>query len=454
MEYTLISKEIKKDINFCNSLSNAVKLIYDNENMVELYNKNNVILKGIIYPIQNSAYFVVKEDDRYSLYTSSIDSYILKEHTNEKDILSHTFSYGGIDLTQKLKFFNVIPVLSWEDYFKNISNEDFKNKSEDEIYEMLIANRNSYNKKITNNLSYLKNSLEFLNNIGYHISFNEEHLISYTKTACKSYKTKIPDLFLKINFLNSLNYTPESKFEYNDLDNYIWRQNKYILVENQNIIFICDYIDNENMKVLHIIKDLIPSNTNDKEYIENFITNINNKNIINDYSFIIENNELTYIDEVLFYIFELDVNCGVECIEEENNQSYVDYNDVDIDTNSVKYMRDYFYTVYEYDRFAFCNHIFLVLGGGIDYDSDTGSFTTISVKFLTEVKECPLNGNYKNHWLYGKFNDYVKITYLNDGWINELTWFFNAIKNSSDTLSIINKIEIEEILDSIAPFIQ
>lgn len=473
----LVSKSISNDIMFSNTLVDSAQTLFNNEKLITLYDKDGVILKGILTN-QNDldvAYYVKFEKDTYSVYVSKVPCYIETIDKSIEYILSHTFSYNGIDKDTNLKISGIEWLISYETMSTEMSSEDIdylesnmENLSYETVKDKILNIINNSKPKtypiFSNELSSIKNYLSFINTMGIDFTKSDDELLTYLSNSLSSYQGNICDLGLRLEFIKSLKdkFTEENKFEYNDLDNYIWNQEGYIFVENQNVLFICNFEDRNNFTVYPIVKDLIPNKVNYDEYIKSRFEKIKAKNInlIDDCGIIVENGILKYISEIDFYIFELDISCGVECIQEEYNLYYMDNSNIDVDITTVKYMRDYLYTFYSYNRFDFCSHVFLVLGTEFDYDSTTGKYKSNSITYREDIKECPLDDDYKSKCLYGTYDDYVKISFLDKEWKDELTWFHNKlveldnkghkfiVGGSKSTLTV------DIVIKSIEPFIE
>ena len=441
---------------FISKIESSAKYLFDNANMITLYDNNYKVVKGLIFNSNpKTAYYVIKEKNHYSLYYSRIFSYVLKEHNTVKDILSHTFSYGGIKEDEKLEYYSVYPILK----YKEERNLDipipaglFKMTNE-EIKEYLILARLILVPKLTTRVAEIRKYVDMYSTYNDDLVITDDSLILSTRENCLSYQPKMTDIGLRFKFIDKLKqYTKENQFEYNDLDNYIWHQDGYILIEDQNIIFVCKFIDADNFKINSIIIDEIPDDYTKEEYIDYSIKNFECVSCVKNNILMYENGKISFIDESFYYIFELDIVYGINAIEEELGNSYLE--DSDIDTTSVKYMRDYLYTLYDYNRFAFCNQVFLTLGSEYDYYPDKGSYESGSYQYRNDLKDCPLDCKASKN-LYGPFNDYIKISYLNDEWKEELKWFYNKIKElPEDTKLFGDRYSIQQILESIEPFIQ
>ena len=370
MDRRNIAKEIEKDVNFINKLKDSIKYLYDNANMYTLYESNNMIVKGLIHESNpKTAYYIIKEDDNYSLYDSIIHSYILEDNMSSEEILSHTFTYKGIDKTKDIDYISANFILKYDkDIFKgNIPlPADIFKMLDKEISDYIKQCRNKTYEKITNDLSSIRNYINMYSEYNNNFVVTDEDLISYAKAAYAIYFPKMPDIAFRFKFIENLKeYNKENNFKYNDLDNYIWNQDGYIILEDQNLIQICKYEDKNNFKIMTIIIDEIPYGISKEDYIAKFINEFDNLNLIEHGILDFKDGELSYINESLYYVFELDIVYGVAAIEEELNVSYLAEDNIDI--TSVKYLRDYLYTLYDYDRFRFCNQVFLTLGSGYDY---------------------------------------------------------------------------------------
>lgn len=468
-----ILNEIMNDELFITSLKNSAEFLFNHNDSIVLYDRNNVILKGLIHKSEkDKAYFIVKNSDKYSIYESIIYSYIKDKHKDTKSILSHTFCYNGIDQNVDLTFYGVNKILYWDKdpevnlellhYMKN--NKD--SLSKEEIKELMSLTFNKgYSLKITSALFALSEYCSAANSFGFDFGVTEEQFISYTKKSCEKYKTKIKDIIFRYKFIKSLDqYTENNQFEYNDLDNHIWNQDGFVILDDQNMVYICDYKDDYNVTVYFIIKDALPDEVEDIEtYIPIVLEKIKNNNIsiVDDCSLVYKNSEITYICTDLNYGFELDIVYGISAIEEELDVSYMSCSDVDVDINSVKYMRDYCYTLYGYNRYRFCNHVFLTLGSGYRYNSESGTYIDSSCQYIENLKTCPLEPNEEEGFLYGLYNDYTKISKLSDDWKSELKWFYEyliKLDNSGAETDVLckdqnNEISIKQVINSIKPFV-
>lgn len=441
---------------FISKIESSAKYLFDSANMITLYDNNDKVVKGLIFNSNpKTAYYVIKEKNHYSLYYSRIFSYVLTEHNTDKDILSHTFSYGGIKEDEKLEYYSVYPILKYKEE-RNLDipiPADLFKMTDKEIKEYLISARLILVPKLTIRVAEIRKYVDMYSTYNDDLVITDDSLILSTQKNCLAYQPKMIDIGLRFKFINKLEqYTKENQFEYNDLDNYIWHQDGYILIEDQNIIFVCKFIDSDNFKINSIIRDEIPDGYTEEEYIDYSIKNFECVSFVKNNILMYENGKISFIDESFYYIFELDIVYGINAIEEELGNSYLE--DSDIDTTSVKYMRDYLYTLYDYNRFAFCNQVFLVLGSGYEYNPNKGSYESSDSQYRDDLKDCPLDCKASKN-LYGPFNDYIKISYLNDEWKEELKWFYNKIKElPEDTKLFGDRYSIQQILESIEPFIQ
>ena len=240
--------------------------------------------------------------------------------------------------------------------------------------------------------------------------------------------SKILGLTVEMNFLREMSKehkfsSYEKAFVFNDSDNHVWLSSGNLVVTNQNCGFLFNVTDDKNYTVYYL----------DKEYqdVTKEITSLNKKikegtiNPLSDVALKVENGVVTNSNNSMMYCFELDMQFSCNAMESEGlgKRTFA------VDVNSYEYMKNYYFDQLGYTEFHFVAQAVLTLGGGFDFDEETGRFTYGSVKYIPNLKKAPNSrGEKVEKFTYCAPQDIGKISNLDADWIDGLKYMVSVLK--------------------------
>lgn len=463
-----IEQVLKNKFNFLEDMYQSIEGLFNHPKSEEIYdNKEDYDLQIVkAYRSENNdfLYLIEKTNFGFRLYFDEIHDF-QKEKTI-KEILH----WDNLPTESKKKEIYSIKVIAIPnnptEAFKTVNEtymnevyekvQGFYNKSEKkESIEMTNQEKEDLAHKIlmiggvtvfystTNNVEELKNFMDYTNKV-----YDDSFYIDLIKEDCKSNNTSLFDQQIKIKNLIEVcknnNYTSLDKaYEFNDLDNHVWIDDKNnLLISDQNIYFYIKLNDEKNYTIYMGFKDLVT--------FDEFKNNIENNNIskFKDVFLEVTNNQTTYINQCYNECFTLDLDFSVEAMERDELME-INYPE---DIYSYEYQKNYIMNKYNYSEFEFIVQAMMTTGGGFEYDENNGSFYTTSVKYEEDLKEAKNDRDVPvKEMTY--LNPKV-FNYLNNDWKDALEYAVEVLKRDRPTPVVYTGDNVDDALDKAIKFFE
>lgn len=277
------------------------------------------------------------------------------------------------------------------------------------------------------------------------IKYSNEFFHNLTIDAFSQYQQFIPDWVIGMNGMidacdNEKHTTYDTAFEYNDLDNHVWIEDKSTLVvTSQNVGFYFKLEDSNNFTVYFLRKEY----KDVEKEIERINKSLSDGTIhpLKDVALTVKNGTITSLNYSLMYCFELDMQFSVQAMKDEGifNHKYP------VDITSYEYQKNYYYHKFGMNEFNFIAQAMMTLGGGFDYDKKKGIFVDSSVKYIPNlpVAEDTRNETITNFsYFYPK-----KISYLNKDWLDALKYAVHVLKTDNPTPKVFEGDNKDEAIE-------
>jgi hypothetical protein len=450
----VLKNSLEKDDDFNNEVQNAVLTLFKKEKTSVLKNKN--FEAKIINGNKSNRYLIVNnlKTKVISVYYEDISEW------NEKE----PFKYNLQSLSKNEKIYSH-KVLSFKNnkgkkedsnshplakMLKKLGPDAFKElgMSIDEALEFLSSAR-SMNGDEPYSVGYSAYELnQFCKFLG--VKRDTDFWVKNSEKLNEILQIKVGDIMISIDYMFKIaekqGFNSDNRFEFNDLDNHMWKVEKGIALDSQNFGFYC-LKNNQDLTIY--AWDRGNNNTKKHSNLEDLLVDIENNNIdiVDDIALKIIDGKVTFVDNAIIYSLELNIKATKNALIDE------DYGDVEypVDIYSFKYQLAYYQKHYRYDEFKFMNQALLTLGSGFSYDAKNGRFYDDNVEYDPSV------GNYEEkirtervESIYGEPKGFSK---LDEDWAAAVERMLNTLKVDRP-LPIVrdNAKEKNEKLDEIIQF--
>lgn len=292
---------------------------------------------------------------------------------------------------------------------------------------------------VTSNPYEFRLLLEFLENNKFSTEFDKDFLYKNSK-LCEKIQERIPEFGIVLEAtkeaLKNNNITEKNKFEYNDLDNHVWKNSQYILSTEQNFSWVIDHKDNKNFT---IYAALSPHNGNGSKAksTTGLLKKVKSEEELDLLDYVglkVEDGKAVYANNAFMYSLDFNLMLNKNVLEEEGMLN-INYGDVDI--KSFDYQFAYSNTKYKTGKVEFLIHAFFILGNGYDYDSESGKIYA-DVQYIPNLLETFKYKESAQDKEPIKSMIYLapqKLEYLDDQWLENLKFIVDKIKKDKPDLS-------------------
>lgn len=431
------SEEVLKNTVFINKLSKVLKSMKNAQYLVASNDK----YKGYMYEDKdNKSYYLILETKEITgVYTTGKSSY-------SKPF--EQFINGRLD---SLKYYanHIISIYNSKQIEKQINEEladtfaiygeKLSPYMKEYVTENFFRTNDFAQQVVTSNPYYLKTLMEFLENNNFSSEFNKDFLYKNPELY-KKVQTRVSEFGLVLEStkqgLKQNNITEKNKFEYNDLDNHVWKNGRYVIATEQNFSWVTDFINQKNFTVY---ASLSPHNGNGSKAksTAGLLKKVKSGEPIDFIDYValhVQAGEVVYANNNFMYSLDFNILLNKNVLEDEGLLK-VDYGNVDI--TSFDYQFAYSNKTYETGKVAFLIHALFILGNGFGYNSETGRIYT-KLKYIPELLD---NFEYvETKQDKQKITSMVylappKLTYLDDKWFENLKYIVEKIKNDKPDLS-------------------
>lgn len=431
---------------------------YKNYFSAEVLNNNVVInkLKKVLNSMKTSENLVVSKDD-YKGYiyedTENKAHYLIYENQDITTIYRTERTYqkpfdgflkGDID---SLKYYadKIISFYNSKNVEEKYNNKiekilnDYPEKLRSHVRGTLIDMLKIPQQSVTSNPYEFKLLLNFLEKNEFATEFNKDFLYQ-NKKLYEKVQERVSEFGIVLQAtkeaLKNKNINEKNKFEYNDLDNHIWKNSQYIISTDQNFSWVIDIEDKNN---LTIYTALLPHNGNGSKAksTTGLLKKIKSGEELDFLDYIglkVENGKVVYANNAFMYSLDFNIMLNKKVLEEEGMLN-IEYGDIDM--KSFDYQFAYANTQYGTGKVEFLIHALFVLGNGYNYDRESGKIYS-DVKYIPGLLE---NFKYKETKEDKKpikslvYLAPQKLEYLDDQWLENLRLIVEKIKNDKPDLS-------------------
>lgn len=426
--------------------------------------KNKVIINKLskIFKSMKKEDFLVVSNDKYKGYMyedkDNKSYYLILEtreitgvYTTEKSSYSKPFEKAINGDLDSLKYYasHIISIFNSKEIEEEINKEleerlnmfpeNLTKHMREYVRENFFRANDFSQQTSTSNTYVLKTFLEFLENNDYTSEFDKEFLYKNTQLYEKV-QTRVAEFGLVLEAtkegLKQNNITEKNKFEYNDLDNHIWKNGQYIVSTEQNFSWVTDFVDQKNFTVYAALS---PHNGNGSKAksTTGLLKKIKSGEKLDSIDYVglcVENGKVIYANNAFMYSVDFNILLNKNVLEEEGLLK-VDYGTVDI--NSFDYQFAFSNKQYGTNKVDFLVHALFVLGNGFTYNADNGRIYS-KLKYIPDLLD---NFEYAETTKdKEKITSMVylappKLTYLDDVWLDNLKYIVEKIKTDKPDLS-------------------
>lgn len=447
-EYNPIINSLKKETTFINDVKKASVKFFEKGKLETLYQSDNREVKAYRDDKENLIYVFDKNKNKLTINVEKI--YDFNKDSSIKEILHWQYKEDkknkgvlrdDLYMSQILDFnIEESAVLSLKADDDLTFLEKITNIKIDSISELMAAiklgkkgvNNSSSLISCSTDMADLQAYTDLLHEKAYnHTKYSNEFFHNLTIDAFSQYQKFIPDWVIGMNGMidacdNEKHTTYDTAFEYNDLDNHVWIEDKNTLVvTSQNVGFYFKLEDSNNFTVYFLQKEY----RDVEEEIKRINNSLNDGTIhpLKDVALTVKNGTITSLNYSLMYCFELDMQFSVQAMKDEGifNHKYP------VDITSYEYQKNYYYHKFGMNEFNFIAQAMMTLGGGFDYDKKNGIFVDSSVKYIPNL---PVAEDTRNETIT-KFSYFYpkEISYLNKDWLNALKYAVEVLKRDNPT---------------------
>lgn len=253
-----------------------------------------------------------------------------------------------------------------------------------ELRDMIVSTMKLPEPIVRNNPFEFQMLLDFLENNNLSPLFDKDFLYK-NPGLFKQVQERVPEFGIVLaeikDALKNNSITEKNKFEYNDLDNHVWKNAQYIVSTEQNFSWVTDFIDAKNFTVYAALA-AHNGHGSKAQSTTGLLKKVKSGEELNDLDYVglrVENGKVKYANNAFMYSLDFNIMLNKDVLEEEGLLK-VDYGDVD--TKSFEYQFAYANKTYNISKVSFLIHALFILGNGYGYDKETG-------KIYSEVKYIP-----------------------------------------------------------------
>lgn len=443
-EYNPITEAMAKQPQFVEEVSAATARFFDNETLEVLFKNKKREIKAFRDDQNMTVYLFDKKDNQITVNVDQIHSF--NKDSSIKEILYWQYKEKNGKVEDDLHMQTIIecvfegkkkakePVQTTEQFEKALMDKFKTPEEQSKLKGTLAKLKAAFGDDFFKTMSEKKNVVcstdvgaiqsytELLNSKGYLSKvYPDEFFSNLNKGAIPKYQQMLADWVIGMNGMTKAceenKHTSEKKaFEFNDLDNHVWTEKGNLVLTNQNIGFYFKTQDDNNFIVYYLDEDDKDPKVIDKKLAQGTIKEL--KDIVLK----VENGQITNLNYSLMYCFELDMEFSVKAMKEEGIFK-IEY---PVDITSYQYQKDYYMHRYGISEFEFVAQAMMTLGGGFDYDKDTGTFIDDGVKYIPNLPKAENSRDKKFkefRYLYPK-----KISHLNADWLDGLKYAVEVLK--------------------------
>lgn len=440
-EYPNVLKEsLEKDQQFNIDIQNAVnKLFKQQKNSVF---KNTEFDAKIINDGETKRYLMVNDSKSKVMAVYSEDISEWNQDEPFKYSLQSLQESGSIYSFRILSFKTKNDKAEKEDnpiarMAKNLSSEDLDRlgMSMEEAIEFLSSARSMGRYReghyfMTSSAYDLNNFCKFLG-VERDTNFWKKH----SEKLNEILQGRVSDFFISLKYMQKVadknNFDADNAFEFNDLDNHMWKASNGIVVDDQNLGFYC-VINDQDMTIYAWDQ----GNNNIKKHtdLDSLLADIENENtnLIDHVALKVENGKVIFVDNAMIYNLDSDIKFTKNALEEEG-YGQPEY---PVDLYSFNYQLAYYQQNYGYDEFKFMDQALLTLGSGFQYDKENGRFYDSDIEYdanITQYKVQPKTKKVES--IYGEPQNF---TNLDNDWSAAIARMIHILKTDRPLPIIAN----------------
>lgn len=426
------SQDVLNNNVFINKLTKVLKSMKKESHLAV----KNDEYKGYIYKDEysKSSYLILETEDLTEVYCSSL--------TYQKPF--QAFLNGDLN---SLKYYSdkVIGIFNSKDIVKKIEEEinamleTYPENLRSHMKELMVRTMEIPQQSVTNNPYEVKLFLEFLEKNQFSAEFNKEFLLN-NKSLYEKVSERVTEFGLvlesTLEALKNNNITEKNKFEYNDLDNHVWKNAQYIVSTEQNFSWVVDFKDLKNFTVYAALAAHNGDGSKAKSTtgLLKKVKSGEKLDLIDYVGLKVENGKVIYANNAFMYSLDFNIMLNKSVLEEEGLLK-VDYGNIDV--KSFDYQFAYSNKKYGTNKVEFLIHSFFILGNGYSYDEKEGKLYS-DVNFIPNLLD---NFKYEeNEDDKAKIDSLIylapqKLKYLDDQWLENLKYIVNKIKEDKPDLS-------------------
>ena len=415
---------------------NKLKKVLNNMKKPEYLAVSTDNYKGFIYEDKaNKAHYLIFEDENTTTVYRT-------ERTYQKPF--EGFLNGDVN---SLKYYADKIVSFYNE--KNIEEKnnkiieeilsDYSEKLRKHVRSSLIDMLKLPQQTVTSNPYEFRLLLDFLEKNEFSKEFDKDFLYKNTKLYEKI-QERIPEFSIVLEAtkeaLKNNNITEKNKFEYNDLDNHVWKNGQYILSTEQNFSWVIDFKDKKNFTVYAALS---PHNGNGSKAksTTGLLKKVKSGEELDFIDYVglkVEDGKAVYANNAFMYSLDFNIMLNKNVLEEEGMLK-TNYGEVDV--KSFEYQFAYSNTKYNTGKVDFLIHSLFILGNGYSYDKDSGRIYS-DVQYIPNLLE---NFKYKETAQDKKplksliYLAPKKLEYLDDQWLENLKFIVNKINEDQPDLS-------------------
>jgi hypothetical protein len=450
-EYPNVLKaSLEKDEQFNSEVQSAVNKLF-NEQKASAF-KNKEFEAKIINCNETKRYLIVQDTKHkvMSVYSENISDW------NEDE----PFSYALRSLQENGQIYSrglvSFPTKKGKEkdsslakMLKKISPETIKDLgvSIDEMLELISSTKSMgrYHDGPYSTTSCIYELNDFCKFLG--VERNNEFWAKHSEALNTMVQKKVGEIMISLNYMFNIaeknGFNSDKSFEFNDLDNHMWKVENGIALDDQNLGFYC-VVKNQDVTIYAWDR----GNNNSKKHtdLDELLVDVEsgNTNIIDHIALKIKGGQVTFVDNALINSLDLDIKFTKNALIDEGygQPKYP------VDIYSFKYQLAYYQKHYGYNEFKFMNQAMLTLGSCLEFDKRNGRF------YDSNVDYDPSLGDYQEQVktkrvesIYGSPKSFSK---LDDDWASAVERMLNTLKVDRPLPIIVDSVqEKNEKLDEI-----
>ena len=416
----MLCKEIAKDKKFTEEIAQSIKKLFESVNVSFVKNK---YLDSKIITDKKDDYLIVKKDGAYTVYYNKNYSATPFSHLKdslEKNSEIYSFLLYGTEAKVSEIILNKVKLL-WGKLRENdndikLSFEDFSRRF------MTLELRTSFSPYS------LKSFFQFLNKQNALDTVVKDSFLEPKTTAVSKFIDYKEELLISTDFLIDMSakhkLSVKKKFEFNDLDNYMWQQHNGLVITEQNCGF---YIVKENDTYTYYGWDKDNNGGKKHKTLTTLIKDIseNPESLVDNVALKIVDNKIVFVDNALIYSLGFDIHHTKLAFMEEY-QEKIEY---PVDIRSYDYQLAYHKEHYNITEFEFVAQA-VISYSGYDYDKEKKVLYSDNVRYDPKVANIKFKNDTEkqatfNYCILPKEFNYD----LDDKWKAGIIHMINVLKN-------------------------